>query len=256
MACRDGWERTPPAGLEGWRDGLGGWPGLCSTVWNLAPAARVPGGHPAPFPVELARRCIRLSTWPGEVVLDPFAGTGTTLLAARQLGRRAIGIEAQRGVLRPGRRPARPGGVRLPRRRLTPAAHAATTGVCTGAVLAWKPSRPGASNPSDGGVGMADSTTSIEDDVVTAGLIAIGAAAVAAAVGVWWALRHPRTTLAVAVPVAAYLALGPAGDRRARGGPRGGRGWRGGAGIGRASIGASWGRGGGRGSTPGAGGRP
>ena len=57
---------------------------------------------------------------------------------------------------------------------------------------------------------MADSTTSIEDDVVTAGLIAVGAAAVAAAVGVWWALRHPRTTLAVAVPVVAYLALGPA----------------------------------------------
>jgi site-specific DNA-methyltransferase (adenine-specific) len=53
----------------------------------------VPGGHPAPFPVELARRCIRLSTWPGEVVLDPFAGTGTTLLAARQLGRRATGVE-------------------------------------------------------------------------------------------------------------------------------------------------------------------
>jgi site-specific DNA-methyltransferase (adenine-specific) len=66
---------------------------LCSTVWPLAVASREPGGHPAPFPLELARRCIRLSTWPGEVVLDPFAGTGTTLLAARQLGRRAIGVE-------------------------------------------------------------------------------------------------------------------------------------------------------------------
>jgi site-specific DNA-methyltransferase (adenine-specific) len=54
----------------------------------------MPGVHPAPFPVELAQRCIRLSTWPREVVLDPFAGTGTTLVAARQLGRRAIGIEA------------------------------------------------------------------------------------------------------------------------------------------------------------------
>jgi site-specific DNA-methyltransferase (adenine-specific) len=94
VACRGSWGRTPPDGLERWRDELGSWPGMCSTVWNITPAARVPGGHPAPFPVELARRCIRLSTWPGEVVLDPFAGTGTTLVAARQLGRRAIGIEA------------------------------------------------------------------------------------------------------------------------------------------------------------------
>lgn len=93
VACRDGWERSAPPGHDGWRDGVGGWPSLCSTVWNLTPATRLPGGHPAPFPVELARRCIRLSTWPGEVVLDPFAGTGTTLVAARQLGRRAIGIE-------------------------------------------------------------------------------------------------------------------------------------------------------------------
>ena len=69
---------------------------LCSTVWNVATVGRrnsAAQGHPAPFPVELARRCIRLSTWPGEFVLDPFAGTGTTLLAAAQLGRRAIGIE-------------------------------------------------------------------------------------------------------------------------------------------------------------------
>jgi DNA methylase len=91
VACRDGWERRAPAGCEGWRDTIGAWPELCSTVWQLTPAHRE--GHPAPFPVELAARCIRLSTWPGEVVLDPFAGSGSTLLAARDLGRRAIGIE-------------------------------------------------------------------------------------------------------------------------------------------------------------------
>ncbi len=98
VACKDGWERRPPPHAEGWRDTAGGWEALCSTVWNVCTV----GGygrnsarktHPAPFPVELARRCIRLSTWPGEYVLDPFAGTGSTLLAAAQLGRRAIGIE-------------------------------------------------------------------------------------------------------------------------------------------------------------------
>jgi DNA methylase len=103
VACRDTWERTPPPGLDGWRDTVGGWQGLCSTVWSvptvggrMAPGSNTPegsAGHPAPMPVEVARRCIRLSTWPGETILDPFAGSGTTLLAARQLGRRAIGIE-------------------------------------------------------------------------------------------------------------------------------------------------------------------
>jgi DNA modification methylase len=91
IAAAGGWERRAPAGMEDWRDTVGGWPALCSTVWNLRPADRA--GHPAPFPIELARRAVRLSTWPGETVLDPFAGSGTALLAAHQLGRRAIGIE-------------------------------------------------------------------------------------------------------------------------------------------------------------------
>jgi len=49
--------------------------------------------HPAPFPLELPRRAI--STTTAETILDPFAGSGTTLLAAKQLGRKAIGIEIE-----------------------------------------------------------------------------------------------------------------------------------------------------------------
>jgi DNA modification methylase len=99
VACKGAWERTAPAGMETWRDTIGDWQALCSTVWKVCTVGgngrndHGRAGHPAPFPVELARRCVRLSTWPGEVVLDPFAGTGSTLVAARDLGRRAIGIE-------------------------------------------------------------------------------------------------------------------------------------------------------------------
>jgi site-specific DNA-methyltransferase (adenine-specific) len=92
-AWADQWRRTPPPGFEAWRDELGNWPALCRNVWRIAPGATVGGEHPAVMPVELAARAIRLSTWPGETVLDPFAGTGTTLVAARLLGRRAIGVE-------------------------------------------------------------------------------------------------------------------------------------------------------------------
>jgi site-specific DNA-methyltransferase (adenine-specific) len=84
-------QRLPPAGCEGWRDKLGGWPQLVSNVWTIRPESR--DEHPAPFPSELAMRCIRLSTWPGETVFDPFMGSGTTLRAAKDLGRRAIGVE-------------------------------------------------------------------------------------------------------------------------------------------------------------------
>jgi DNA segregation ATPase FtsK/SpoIIIE, S-DNA-T family len=59
---------------------------------------------------------------------------------------------------------------------------------------------------------VADSTTpAFEQEVAKAGLIAVGGLAVAALVGVWWALRHPRTTLVIAAAVAGYLLLGPAG---------------------------------------------
>lgn len=88
---RGDWIRKPPAGLETWRDKLGGWQHLCVNVWKLDSERR--NGHPAPFPETLPMRCIRLSSWPGEVILDPFMGSGTTLVAAKNLGRRGIGIE-------------------------------------------------------------------------------------------------------------------------------------------------------------------
>ena len=52
--------------------------------------------HPAPFPIELPKRCIKLFTYVGGVVLDPFVGSGATLIAARLLRRRAVGIDISR----------------------------------------------------------------------------------------------------------------------------------------------------------------
>lgn len=52
-------------------------------------------GHPCPFPETLAARCIAAVTRPGEIALDPFMGSGSTLVAAKSLGRRAIGIEIE-----------------------------------------------------------------------------------------------------------------------------------------------------------------
>ena len=49
--------------------------------------------HPAPFPLELALRLVRMYSFVGDTVLDPFAGSGTTMLAALETGRNSVGFE-------------------------------------------------------------------------------------------------------------------------------------------------------------------
>jgi site-specific DNA-methyltransferase (adenine-specific) len=59
--------------------------------WTLTGASTKQ--HPAPFPLELAYRCVRMFSFYGDTVLDPFCGTGTTMVAALKAGRNSIGIE-------------------------------------------------------------------------------------------------------------------------------------------------------------------
>jgi site-specific DNA-methyltransferase (cytosine-N4-specific) len=63
-----------------------------ASVWDLPPGPPAPGHHAA-YPLELADACLQLSTQPGDLVLDPFCGTGTTVVAAVRRGRSAVGVE-------------------------------------------------------------------------------------------------------------------------------------------------------------------
>ena len=62
-----------------------------SQIWNITGEST--REHPAPYPLELADRLVRMFSFVGDVVLDPFCGSGTSMLAAMQSGRNSIGIE-------------------------------------------------------------------------------------------------------------------------------------------------------------------
>jgi site-specific DNA-methyltransferase (adenine-specific) len=66
---------------------------LTLDIWPIPPESARRVGHPAPFPVELPEQLIRLYTFENDLVLDPFMGSGSALVAAARLGRRYIGYD-------------------------------------------------------------------------------------------------------------------------------------------------------------------
>lgn len=64
-----------------------------NSIWEMTPAKASYEKHPAPFPDELPRRLIKLFSFYGDTVLDPFLGTGTTIKVAQELCRKGIGYE-------------------------------------------------------------------------------------------------------------------------------------------------------------------
>jgi len=70
------------------KDDFGRW---FQQIWNITGASTK--RHPAPFPLQLATRLVRMFSFTGDTVLDPFAGSGTTMVAALRTGRKSIGVE-------------------------------------------------------------------------------------------------------------------------------------------------------------------
>lgn len=64
-----------------------------SGVWTFNGESKKKIGHPAPFPIELPKRCIKLFSFVDDVILDPFMRSGTTLIAAYLNKRHAIGVD-------------------------------------------------------------------------------------------------------------------------------------------------------------------
>jgi site-specific DNA-methyltransferase (adenine-specific) len=62
-------------------------------LWTFSGESKKRVGHPSPYPLELPFRCLRLFSYRGDTVLDPFLGSGTTLIACHRLKRKGIGVE-------------------------------------------------------------------------------------------------------------------------------------------------------------------
>jgi modification methylase len=78
------------------RDEMDSW---MRPVWSDIRGASLRGGHPAPFPSELAERLIRMFSFAGDTILDPFSGSGSTAVAAIRAGRNSISVEIEEEYL-------------------------------------------------------------------------------------------------------------------------------------------------------------
>lgn len=116
VGARDRAEHGYPHVSDIWRDEF---MEATTDVWEIPSESATRVNHPAPFPVELPRRLIELFTYRGDLVLDPFMGSGTTAVAAVQTGRHYVGYEIDpdyhaRAVERVAAERPRQGGPRQP----------------------------------------------------------------------------------------------------------------------------------------------
>ena len=94
---KDSWKRARRGTSDIDREEFIAW---TNGVWNFPGESKKRIGHPAPFPQALPRRCIKLFSYVDDLIFDPFLGSGTTAIVAKQLGRRYVGVEIDAGYHR------------------------------------------------------------------------------------------------------------------------------------------------------------